>query len=323
MPYDEASRVFFIIFFSLLSLMRLWFKTRSGWKWMLLSYRIEPFPALLIRVLAGIGLLYASVSIVYPSLFPSWFLQVPQWARTAGMMVQIGALLLLFTAHRALDGSFTTAPITKPGARLVRSGPYSLIRHPIYDAYLIIFLGTGMNTGNILFCLSGMAVMLYLMAFRLRNEEANLELTYGDAYRHYAETTGRFFPRRNQLSHWLMKMKRNIRHRMGILPYLLQSERLPLRTRVLAVLALGYFLSPIDLIPDFIPVLGQLDDAIILPLLIALTLKSVPRDLVFSCFKKSLRNPVRLQKRWWAAAGIVVFWAAVAGILLLMLSSAV
>jgi len=44
--------------------------------------------------------------------------------------------------------------------------------------------------------------------------------------------------------------------------------------------AVGYALSPIDLIPDFIPIIGHLDDAIILPLLIWLALLTIPQELI-------------------------------------------
>jgi uncharacterized membrane protein YkvA (DUF1232 family) len=54
----------------------------------------------------------------------------------------------------------------------------------------------------------------------------------------------------------------------------------PRITRICLAAAIAYALSPIDLIPDFIPVLGFIDDAVILPTLIYIALKSVPNDLV-------------------------------------------
>ena len=57
----------------------------------------------------------------------------------------------------------------------------------------------------------------------------------------------------------------------------------PLLPKLLALLVVGYFLSPIDLIPDFIPVLGYLDDLILLPIGIYLILKLLPAPLVSAC----------------------------------------
>ncbi len=57
----------------------------------------------------------------------------------------------------------------------------------------------------------------------------------------------------------------------------------PLFAKILLGLAIGYLLLPFDLIPDFIPVIGQLDDLVIVPGLIYLALKLIPDDLVLAC----------------------------------------
>ena len=59
----------------------------------------------------------------------------------------------------------------------------------------------------------------------------------------------------------------------------LKAKETPLAAKILAGLTVAYALSPIDLIPDFIPVLGYLDDLIILPVLVALTVKCIPSDV--------------------------------------------
>ena len=65
----------------------------------------------------------------------------------------------------------------------------------------------------------------------------------------------------------------------------LRSRDTPVGAKILAGITVAYALSPIDLIPDFIPVLGYLDDLIILPALIALTVKLIPKDVFDSCRK--------------------------------------
>ena len=61
---------------------------------------------------------------------------------------------------------------------------------------------------------------------------------------------------------------------------ILAHPRCPRVTRICLGAAVAYALSPIDLIPDFIPILGYIDDAVILPILIYIALKSVPRELI-------------------------------------------
>ena len=63
----------------------------------------------------------------------------------------------------------------------------------------------------------------------------------------------------------------------------LKDSETPVAAKVLALLAVGYALSPIDLIPDFIPAIGYLDDVVLLPALIALTIKLIPRPVWERC----------------------------------------
>ena len=67
----------------------------------------------------------------------------------------------------------------------------------------------------------------------------------------------------------------------------LKAKETPLAAKILAGLTVAYALSPIDLIPDFIPVLGYLDDVILLPALVALTVKLIPtenyKEMILSC----------------------------------------
>lgn len=92
--------------------------------------------------------------------------------------------------------------------------------------------------------------------------------------------------------------------------YAAKDKRTPWYARALAVLVAAYALSPLDLIPDFIPVLGYLDDLILIPAGIALTLKLVPAAVISDAriaAEKSLAKPVT----WWMTALIILVWLAI------------
>lgn len=90
----------------------------------------------------------------------------------------------------------------------------------------------------------------------------------------------------------------------------LREKRTPWYAKALAALTVAYALSPVDLIPDFIPVLGCLDDLIILPFLVALTVKFIPHD-VFLQYREEAKNLWEngKPKRWYYALPILLLWA--------------
>lgn len=82
-----------------------------------------------------------------------------------------------------------------------------------------------------------------------------------------------------RLKNWAHQLKRD-----GLtLWFCCRHPRMPLVPKLLALLVVGYFLSPIDLIPDFIPVLGYLDELILLPACIYFILKLVPEPVLMEC----------------------------------------
>lgn len=90
----------------------------------------------------------------------------------------------------------------------------------------------------------------------------------------------------------------------------LRHKQTPLPAKILAAATVAYALSPIDLIPDFIPVLGYLDDVLLLPLLIALTIKLIPAEILEACRAQAetMWTDGR-PKKWYYALPILLFWA--------------
>ena len=83
----------------------------------------------------------------------------------------------------------------------------------------------------------------------------------------------------------------------------------PRTAKLLAAVTIAYALSPIDLIPDFIPVLGYLDDVILLPAMIALTIRHIPPEVLSRCQEQLVAaSHTQLKKKWIYALPIVVLW---------------
>jgi uncharacterized membrane protein YkvA (DUF1232 family) len=87
----------------------------------------------------------------------------------------------------------------------------------------------------------------------------------------------------------------------------LKHKKTPWFAKVIAAIALIYAISPIDIVPDFIPVVGYLDDLIILPGLIALFIKLVPKDVMAECLDKA--KDIHLPKgKWYHTLPIIGIW---------------
>lgn len=67
----------------------------------------------------------------------------------------------------------------------------------------------------------------------------------------------------------------------------LKDKRTPRAAKWLLGAAVAYFLSPVDLIPDFIPVLGQMDDLLVVPMLVKLALRMIPAEVITDCRERA------------------------------------
>ena len=86
----------------------------------------------------------------------------------------------------------------------------------------------------------------------------------------------------------------------------LGDKRVPWYAKTLAAITVGYAFSPIDLIPDFIPVLGQLDDLLLIPVGVYVTMKLIPEDTINDLRAKAQSMMDGNKPTSWIAGGIVV-----------------
>ncbi len=107
---------------------------------------------------------------------------------------------------------------------------------------------------------------------------------------------------------------RRIKQDAVMLWFAYKDPRTPWLPKIISMLAVAYALSPIDLIPDFVPVLGFLDDAVLLPAMIWLAVRLLPDDVVTACRQLAIdwmqvnqRKPVNR----WGIALVLIVWALV------------
>jgi uncharacterized membrane protein YkvA (DUF1232 family) len=114
-----------------------------------------------------------------------------------------------------------------------------------------------------------------------------------------------------RLRRWAAALKRDVL----ALWHCYRDPRTPLAAKLLAILIVAYALSPIDLIPDFIPLIGYLDELILLPVAIYFTLKLIPVEVLEDSrarAAKRIDTPLPKAVSYVAAAVIVLLWLALA-----------
>ncbi|WP_316748173.1 YkvA family protein [Pedobacter gandavensis] len=113
----------------------------------------------------------------------------------------------------------------------------------------------------------------------------------------------------NKKTSFLNRMKEKVkRMRQDTLAlyYAYSDQGTPWTAKALIWLTIGYLLSPIDLIPDFIPAIGLLDDLIIVPLLIILSVKLIPKGVWNESLRRAEHEPMQLKKANWLFAAIII-----------------
>ncbi len=105
----------------------------------------------------------------------------------------MGFFGLAIAARRTLGRNWSGAITEKTDHELIRSGPYRLVRHPIYTAIIGMFLGTALVSGDV-HAFLGTVVMAAAYARKIRLEERNLAAVFGPRYDDYRRTTRALIP---------------------------------------------------------------------------------------------------------------------------------
>lgn len=114
----------------------------------------------------------------------------------------------------------------------------------------------------------------------------------------------------------LKQFAQSMKLQLGALYLASRDPGTPLLAKLIVVVVVAYALSPVDLIPDFIPLLGYLDDLLLLPLGIYLAIKLIPDETWQACLERARTGAVSLPKNRVAAAVVILCWVAIlAGLL--------
>jgi len=144
--------------------------------------------------LSGLCLFVATLAyVISPSTVQWASFPLPVWFRWIGIVTGILCSLLMYWTLNSLGKNLTDTVVTRAEVTLVTQGPYRWVRHPFYVTTALLMASVTVLAANWLIGAASVLV-LGLLAVRTPKEERMLIEKFGQQYRDYMATTGRFFP---------------------------------------------------------------------------------------------------------------------------------
>ena len=148
---------------------------------------------------AGLLGLIGFVSVIVYVINPGWLawanLRLPMWLRWIGILIALAGFSLLQWSQNSLGRSWSDTPRMLKGQILITNGPYRVIRHPIYTAFILILGSTLLISDNGLVGLLWIGMTVLEIVSRIRFEEGLMLEYFDDQYREYMNRTGRLIPK--------------------------------------------------------------------------------------------------------------------------------
>lgn len=118
---------------------------------------------------------------------------LPSPVRWTGAVLMLAGNLIFIAAYAELGKQWSAELVIKDGHRLVVTGIYHWIRHPMYTGFLLFGIGIGLLSANLYGC-AYLFVMLVLITIRLKTEEDMMVEVFGDSYKEYKSRTSALIP---------------------------------------------------------------------------------------------------------------------------------
>ena len=153
-----------------------------------------PLMMTMIRI-GGLVLWISPLVYLTNPLWMAWSkIGLSEWIRWLGIGIGVLCAIGIYWLFSSIGNGITATSATRKEHKLVTSGPYRWVRHPLYTIGTLMFISLGLIADNWFIFALGILVFI-LMAIRTPKEEANLIAKFGDDYREYMKKTGAFIPK--------------------------------------------------------------------------------------------------------------------------------
>jgi len=198
---DIVYRVTFVFIFAVFWIIRIYYvrKTRDPDKPRSRAERKEAikqegWTGILLVVLTYVELILIGLFLWGPSWLSWADLVFPFWLHWIGIGILLCSIPLMIWVHRTLGQHYSYALETKTEQKIVTSGPYARVRHPLYSVHNLFNLGMIFLTANIPLIILAIIGVPFTYA-RMKSEEKMMIQQFGSDYEAYMKKTGRVFPK--------------------------------------------------------------------------------------------------------------------------------
>lgn len=165
-----------------------------------ISRRSEGRVAMLLRAAVALPLLLSFFAYMINPKWMAWSaVDLPVWARWTGVGVGIVCLPILWSLFSSIGSNISETVLTKTDHKLITTGPFGWIHHPLYTVSMSLFVAYGLMASNwwmLMFTAIGLVMIVMIV---IPEEEAELIAKFGDEYRSYQERVGMLVPRWSSL----------------------------------------------------------------------------------------------------------------------------
>ncbi len=181
-----TSLVFYLVY-------SLWFVSEAIGAWLIPGLRRRGTTRVR-RDRGSAGLIFLSVFVAIAAVFSFGYSQIaplPGWVFYPGMILILVGIVIRQWAIAVLSGFFSLVVRVGEDHKVVKNGPYRLVRHPSYTGVLITFLGIGLAVQSLAAVVTLLLVFVLAYGYRMRVEEGTLSSELGADYREYMKHTKR------------------------------------------------------------------------------------------------------------------------------------
>ncbi len=196
MNADSVFRLIFLAAFLVMTIIRVYYQSKISRDTARFNFKEGAVSLIFGGTAAIVTIVFGAEYLIFPGAFAfAYALPFPEIVRWIGVVMLVIGLVVLGTAHYHLGLSFSSFVGSKDKHTLVQSGPYRRIRHPIYLAFILSYLGGGLVAGNWVLAFIPVTCYAVMISIRMPKEEQILTELFGQEYTAYMQRTGRLLPR--------------------------------------------------------------------------------------------------------------------------------